>query len=109
MSMVYTVVIQMNDFYEECDSAIGKLNDWLTEHDYNYHGNKFKYLDGSSSAGTKFPECKVIWGGFNYLNEESFIKFFKELDLENSLLTISSPNEGPFTIVHSKYGPGDRP
>lgn len=98
MSFVYTVVIQMMDYKEREEAALAKLNDYVVRE--KHAGNLFSFLDGSKSAGTKSPERSLIWGGFNYLNKEEFISLFKSLQLENALLTISTPGDS-YVIIPS--------
>lgn len=99
MSYVYTVVIQLGDFHEENDKALQNLNIWIKEN-YNL-GDKFEYVDPNKSAGNKCPELRIVWGGFNYLDTHSFMEYFNKLNLNNSLLTIASPERG-FVILPSK-------
>jgi hypothetical protein len=99
MSHVTSVVIQINDYAKE-DSALLKLNNWLSEN--NHLGGEFEPLDNGKSAGTKCPEITLIWGGFNYLNIDEFIEFYNTLNLENSLLTIKYTDEGPYKVIESK-------
>jgi hypothetical protein len=100
MSYVYNVVIQLGDYDEENLKALTKLNEWVKEN--GHMGGNFESLDSKKSAGTKYPEIDVIWGGFNYLNTDEFVEFFKSLKLQGSLLTIKVPDFGPYRIVHSE-------
>lgn len=99
MSYVLTVVIQMEVYLHEEEMALKSLNKWLAEN--NHLGGEFKFLDSGQSAGTKCPDVRVVWGGFNYLDTAKFIEFFKSLKIRNSLLTVKSPDEGPYTIAVS--------
>jgi hypothetical protein len=98
MSYVSTVIIQMHDYYKE-DEALEKLNEWLAQNDHL--GGKFQYLDGCQSAGTKHPERRVVWGGINYLDTQEFIRFFKSLGLDDSLLTIATADQERYKIIAS--------
>jgi hypothetical protein len=98
MSSVSTVVIVIDD-YEKEEKALLSLNEWLKEH--GHLGNVFNPIDGGNSAGTKYPEKTVVWGGLNYLNEEEFISFFKKLNLDNSLLVMGSPDDDSYKVVKS--------
>jgi hypothetical protein len=99
MSYVLSVIIQMDAYKDEEEKALESLNGWLKENDHL--GGEFKFLNGNESAGTKHPEISVLWGGFNYLQTDEFIEFFKSLKLRDSLLTIKSPDEGPYVVVRS--------
>lgn len=99
MSYVYTVVIQMGGSHREQKDAVERLNEYLKEK--NHLGGAFELIDSGKSAGTKFPERNLIWGGFNYLNQPEFIELFKSLKLDNSLLTIAHPEYELYTVVPS--------
>jgi hypothetical protein len=96
MSSVNTVTIQADNITKE---TLGKLNGWLKEN--NHLGNEFQLISGDTSAGTKYPDKHLVWGGLNYLNYTEFIPFFKSLDLTGALMTIFNQDGDWVSIVKS--------
>lgn len=86
MSMVTTVVIISDGYCGREEKRLKKLNKWVK--DNNHAGGIFEPVkdDGRDSAGTKYPERRLYWGGFNYLDQDQFIEFFNSLGWENTLL-----------------------
>lgn len=98
MSHVTTVTIISHD-YRNFDKAVEKLNAYLLDR-YNGRGGMFKPLNSEDSAGTKYPQRKIIWGGFNYLYTSEFVDLFKSLNLEDTIL-ILAPEDGEFYSIFS--------
>ena len=86
MSNVSSVFIIANRADRE---HIAALNMWLTQ--YGVLGNyPLGKISGESSAGNKYPQRCLYWGGFNFLNEDLFVNFFKTLKWEGTLLILGS-------------------
>ena len=101
MSSVNTVVIQLAlDEPKALDRLLDRLNQYLEER--NHLGNKFEYVDSCKSAGTKYPNKKLIWGGLNYLNTEEFIELFRSLDIMFSIMTIFNSDGDLCTVIPSR-------
>jgi len=85
MSCVSTVII-ITCRYDK--RKIGAINDWMRDnHDKDY---PFIEVSKETSAGDKYPQRSLFWGGFNFLNEEEFVSFFKTLKWDGTLLIIGS-------------------
>lgn len=99
MSRVSTVTLLIGycDSYDNYDIILEQLNKYFTEKEKL--GMRFEYMNGENAAGTKYPERKLLWAGINYLETEEFIEFVKSLELEDSLLTIASPDHDQYTVV----------
>lgn len=96
MSYVSTVTILIGDYDKE-EMIVNHLNNYFTEK-YKL-GEPFKYIEGGTAAGTKYPERRLLWAGINYLETENFIEFIKSLNIEDSVLTIANPNHDQYTVV----------
>jgi len=102
MSHVTTVVIISNGHGSEEDNRLAKLNGWLKTN--NHLGNPFVGESSQDSAGTKYPQRRLYFGGFNYLNHEDFIEFFKSLDFPESLLVLGYDNsESAYGVLATGY------
>lgn len=97
MSSVNTVTIQADVINKE---TLAKLNKWLKDNDHL--GNEFELVDSSKSAGTKYPDKHLVWGGLNYLHCDEFIELFRSLDLTGALLTIFNSDGDHATIIKSE-------
>lgn len=114
MSVVTTITIISDGYGDEEKANLKVLNDWITE---RYSERViFRKIEGSEySAGTKYPQRNLYWGGFNYLNKSEFIDVFRSIDWEYSVMIIGyEDSERGYTVVPSRgkgYGPelGDTP
>lgn len=85
MSSVSTVILITCKFDKR---KIGAINDWMRENQENDY--PFIEVDRETSAGDKYPQRSLFWGGFNFLKEEEFISFFKTLKWDGTILLIGS-------------------
>lgn len=97
MSYVYSVTIQTGEYGDSLNEKVAKLNDYLKDH--NHLGGEFRSIPADLSAGTKCPNVELFWAGLNYLNTEEFVRFFKKVNMFDSLMTIASPESNFYTIV----------
>lgn len=99
MSVVTTVVIISSEYGEELDKNLSKLNSWIEEN--HTLGNPLKPTE-DPGAGSKYPERRIMIGGFNYLNRSEFAEFFKSLKMHDTVL-IMAPDQGDsYDIVPSE-------
>ena len=81
MSVVTTVILTMSTserIAHDSDviPALDAINAWLTQQRADVPLLKPLDADKTPSAGTKYPQAIVAWGGFNYLNEREVINAF---------------------------------
>lgn len=100
MSVVTTVTIISHD-YDAFEKAIEKLNAYICER-YDNSNVNFKLLDRGVSAGTKYPQREMVWGGFNYLDHKEFVSLFKSLDLDDTIMIFAPEESGEYQIFSSK-------
>jgi len=91
MSVVSTVIIVTLPYNGDgsTEKNINLLNNWMIEHDFDKE-LLFQPISSDFSAGDKYPERLLFWGGFNYLDEDAFVDFFKTLTWNGTLLIIGS-------------------
>jgi len=101
MSKVSSVFIIANRTDKD---HLASLNMWL--HQHGVLGNHpLGKISGESSAGDKYPQRDLYWGGFNFLNEDLFVDFFKTLKWEGTLLILGSEDsDAGYRVV---IGDGD--
>ena len=102
MSFVTTVVIISDSYGKEEEAQIAKLNKYITE---RYSDEVlFNKVEGSEhSAGTKYPQRSLYWGGFNYLDHDEFIELFRSINWGNSLLIMGhEDSDDGYIVVPSK-------
>jgi hypothetical protein len=105
VSVVSTVVIvSLRNALDIDVSNIDLLNNWLIEHDFD-NDLLFREIDPSLSAGDKYPERNLYWGGLNYLDQDAFTSFFKTLDWDGALLIIGSDDrEDGYRVILGNGG-----
>lgn len=86
MSQVSTVIIISTSSNKD---HLAVLNMWLTQHGV-MGSQPLEKVSSESSAGDKYPQRTLYWGGFNFLDEDLFVAFFKTLKWEGTLLIIGS-------------------
>ena len=108
MSHVSTVTIISGAFHNSEDENVEKLNKYFE--DSSRMGNPIKRLNSEIeqvSAGTKDTGRSFFIGGFNYLDHQEFIDFFRSLNWENAVLIIGYQDEDMgFIITPSKGNDG---
>lgn len=77
MSQVSTVIIITSSDLDSKE-PIAALNIWLTQHGV-LGQHPLQKISSESSAGNKYPQRTLYWGGFDSLREDAFIEFFKTL------------------------------
>lgn len=70
---------------------LASLNAWLEREDV-LGIFPLQKVSGETSAGNKYPQRTLYWGGFNFLREDAFVDFFKTLKWEGTLLILGSEN-----------------
>ena len=65
------------------------LNNWL-EKEGVLGPVPLQKISSETSAGTKYPQRTLYWGGFNFLREDAFVDVFKSLEWEGAVLILGS-------------------
>ena len=102
MSLVTTVTIITSEYGPSLDSHIYKINKEFPDRLIN----PFKQIELSKqAAGSRYPQRRFIIAGINYLDQESFVNFVKNLEMDNTILILANEDD-PYQIYTSgnNYG-----